>query len=265
MNSVAIVNFKGGTGKTTTAVNLAAALVKYHHKKVLLVDTDPQMNATMSLVTAKQWENQKKNNKTLFNLLNDKLIGQDQFQIEDYILKDVLKLNQPFFLDVIASDIELINCETTIGSELESYFSTTIKKIADAYDFIILDCPPSAGFLTRSALLAAKYFIIPTRLDFLSITSLQLTINFYKNISHGELIGILIVMRKWVNIESKLEEALKMQFGEIIFNTSIPDTIAFSESAFNHIPIYYYKEKSPASEAYRNFTNEFLQRIFKKG
>ena len=173
---VSMINLKGGVGKTTTTIQLAECLVSEFKKKVLIIDLDPQTNATIALIGDEKWEKIDEQGKTVFHLFNDLIEKRSDFQINEAIQKNVsdLKLSN---LHLLASSIRFIDIQDRI-SEISDKTEHTItpmevlKKeiegIKNNYDYIIIDCPPNLGFITKNGIEISDYFLIPTIPDKLS-------------------------------------------------------------------------------------------------
>lgn len=250
-NIIAIINQKGGVGKTTTAVTMSSILSQRGFK-TLLIDADPQGNASSSFgYDIKFLDN------SLFNLLTGSK------QIEEVIEKT--KYNN---LHLIKSNYELanINLELFSRENREFVFKNIFSEYAKNYDFVIIDSPPSLDILTVNIMVLSDKIVIPIKSDFLSLYGLVMLFKTYKNIytnfnNKSLVIGIILTMyNNSTKICGEVEKDVKGYVGKLLFNTKIPQNVRVTESPSYGIPVNFYDPKSAGSIKYNEFIDEFLER-----
>ena len=251
---IAIANQKGGVGKTTTSTNLSACLAEMN-KKVLLIDIDPQGNATSGVGV---------NKNELDNTVYEMIIG--ECELEDCILKNVIDN-----LDILPSNVNLSGAEIDlIGVESREFIlKRSIDKIRDEYDYIIIDCPPSLNMLTVNAMTTADSVLVPIQCEYYALEGLsQLihTINLVKErLNPGlEIEGVVFTMYDArTNLSLQVVENVKENLRQNVYKTIIPRNIRLAEAPSHGLPINLYDSKSAGAESYRllaeevaNFVNE---------
>ena len=254
MQIISIINQKGGVGKTTSAINLAAGLSQLD-KKILVIDLDPQGNATTGLGLS----NMENSSETIYGVLNGtkKII-------------DVIKKTQFENLDIITSNVDLSGLEVETADNSNRAFLLQLKLTAylnnsrGTYDYILIDCPPSLSLLTVMALVSSKSILVPLQTEFFALeglTQLMKTIERIKVSLNPELSirGILLTMYDKRNkLSSQVEKEARDYFNEKVYSTVIPRNVRLSEAPSHGMPVLIYDKTCPGSKAYFNFTDEFL-------
>lgn len=250
---IAVSNQKGGVGKTTTSVNLASALVHYQ-KKVLLIDMDPQSSATASLGI---------NRSMLFSSVYDVMVGNKTIEESIIKMKDTK-------LHVLPTTIELAHVEVKIDHEDREYiFHQKLKSIKDNYDYIIIDCPPSLGLLTLSALYAADSVLIPVQCQFLAIDGLTQLLNTIRIVQKKskvnnrslEIEGVLLTMLdKRTKAGWEIVNEVKGYFGDGVFSTIITSNVAAQVAPTYGLSVLSYAPKSPAAKLYKSLAKEVIKK-----
>ncbi len=251
---IAIANQKGGVGKTTTAINLSAALGA-KGKKVLVIDTDPQGNTTSGLGLDKN---------EIDNTIYELLIG--EITIDEAITKDVTEN-----LDIIPSNVNLaaVEIELIDADDKEFILRNAIESVKKNYDFIIIDCPPSLSMLTINAMTTANTVLVPIQCEFYALEGLsQLvhTVNLVKERLNPELEmdGVVFTMfDARTNLSLQVVENVKANIDEHVYKTIIPRNIRLAEAPSYGMPINLYEPKSAGAEAYRLLAEEIIKRKFK--
>lgn len=247
---IAMMNQKGGVGKTTSSVNLAACL-SVAEKRTLLIDLDPQGNGSISIGLAKDVFAQKN--------IYHALIG--QISLKEAIYESEL----PFF-HICPSDNNLSGAEIELVSLFarESKLKNALKTVENDYDYIIIDCPPSLGLLTVNALNAAHSYIVPMQTEYLAMEGLAQLLNTVKLIRTSlnpdlELDGILLTMfDSRSGLHKQVANEIKTHFGEVVFNTIIPRNVKLAECPSFGKPIILYDIESKGSEAYLALAKELI-------
>ena len=246
---ISVANQKGGVGKTTTTVNLGTILAK-KGKKVLLIDADPQGNATSGLGVEKDVE------KSVYDVLvNDT-------EIED-VYQDTMIKN----LKVCPSNINLAGAEVELVSMMsrEQRLKEKLIKVKDEFDFILIDCPPSLGLVTLNAFTASDSVLIPVQCEYFALEGLgQLlnTINLVKKHLNKNLYieGALLTMYDIrTNLSNQVVKEVKKYFDNKVYKTVIPRNVKLSEAPSYGMPITLYDPKSKGAKSYDKFTKEFLK------
>jgi chromosome partitioning protein len=262
---VSCVNLKGGVGKTALAVNFAAFCGKID-KKTLLIDLDPQTNATFSCVDVNEWERHAAENGTVANLLghrNHTNAEGNQKTVEDIIIKDVFKNVDllPSHLDLFSIDLDLSG-----ATARETLLRRAIQPILENYEIIICDCPPNLTIPTQNALTLSTHFIVPISPDFLSSLGVALLLSRVRKFSNDleqniEHAGIVIsrVGRPASHREMTVA-ALRQTFNNLVFDQEISERVKVSEAAAKHTPIYEMGDPTSARE-FSNVAKELLKRI----
>lgn len=248
---LAIINQKGGVGKSTTAVNLAAALGALN-KEVLLVDLDPQGNATSGYGIDKR---------ALDGCVYDALLGETP--AEDVILACVGK-----GVDVLPSTINLAGAEVELVNEMarENRLKGALGGLRGRYDYILIDCPPSLGLLTINALVAADKLLVPIQCEFYAlegVTKLLDSMNRVKKMLNPSLDIFGIVMTMYdsrTNLSNQVVNEVRSFFGKTVFETMIPRTVKLSEAPSYGQPILEYAPDNKGSEAYNDLAREVIAR-----
>jgi chromosome partitioning protein len=246
---ISIINQKGGVGKTTTAINLAASL-GILEKKTLLIDFDPQANATTGL-----------NN---FGIecdltIYDAMTGNEK-------MKDIIASTNIEYLDFIKSDTNLVGCEVELVSisNREKQLLKLINRIKKEYDYILIDCPPSLGLLTLNALTASTDILIPIQSEFFALEglkSLQETIKIVKENINDKLniLGLLITMHtKRLKLSKKVEGLLKTNFKNKLFNTKINRNVRLAEAPDDGKPAIMYDINCSGAKDYMDLALEII-------
>lgn len=254
---IAVVNQKGGVGKTTSSINLAASLGVLR-EKVLLVDLDPQGNATTGVGVAKS-----EVKKNIYDLMIDKA------EINEVIIKTKFKNLYiiPSNINLAGTDIELMEKERfdlnfKKGEQLKKY----LDQAKTLFDYIIIDCPPSLGLLTTNALTAADSVIIPVQCEFFALEGIMQLLNTImlaqKNMNPTlDIEGVLLTMLdNRTNLGLEVVEDIKSYFKERVYDTIIPRLVRLSEAPSHGKPIIAYDPNSRGTEAYLNLAKEVLER-----
>ncbi len=261
MQIISIINQKGGVGKTTTAINLAAGLAQ-QEKKVLIIDLDPQGNATTGLGLS----NLENSGETIYGVLNgtrsiDEVIKKTNFQN----------------LDIITSNVDLSGLEVETAGDNERAFIMKVKLAAylndseRSYDYILIDCPPSLSLLTVMALVSSHSLVVPLQTEFFALeglTQLMKTIERIKVSLNPELKirGILLTMYDKRNkLSSQVEKEARDYFNEKVYATVIPRNVRLSEAPSHGMPVLIYDSSCPGSKSYFKFTDEFINQEGKIG
>ncbi len=249
---IAIANQKGGVGKTTSAVSLSAALAR-KKKKVLLVDSDPQGNASSGLGV-----NQRQGEAQLYHCYT-----------EDIPIRDVLVVPQKGrSLTIVPSGIDLAAAEMELFpvAEREYVLKKLLKSIVYDFDYIIIDCPPSLGLLTVNSLTAADSVLIPMQCEYFAMEGLAQLISTIRSVKKSLnrslfVEGLLLTMfDKRNKLTFQVEEEIKKHFGDQVFKTVIPRNVRLSECPSHGQSVIEYDVKSTGARAYIKLANEFLRR-----
>lgn len=246
---IAFANQKGGVGKTTSAVNIAAALGSLG-KKTLLADLDPQGNATSGCGVDKKQENS----------IYDFIMGENPYEC---IVHTEYKN-----LDVVPSNIALAGAEIELVDEDNRQFKmkTALDMLRADYDYIIIDCPPSLGLLTINALSAADGVIVPMQCEYFALeglSQLTVTISQVKKLYNPrlELAGVILTMfDKRLNLTLQVKEELQKHFSDKLFKTSVPRNVRLSEAPSFGKPAIYYDKHSKGAKAYVDIAKELNKR-----
>ena len=247
---ISIANQKGGVGKTTTTVNLGTILAK-KGKKVLLIDTDPQGNATSGLGITKEIENS----------TYDILVG--EVEISSVIQETAVKN-----LKVCPSNISLAGAEVELVSMMsrEQRLKTKLDAIKDEFDYILIDCPPSLGLITLNAFTASDSVLIPVQCEYFALEGLgQLlnTVNLVKKHLNKnlEIEGALLTMYDArTNLSNQVVKEVKKYFENKVYKTVIPRNVRLSEAPSYGMPITIYDPRSKGAKAYEKFAKELLKK-----
>ncbi|MCH9753753.1 MAG: ParA family protein [Alphaproteobacteria bacterium] len=247
---ISIVNQKGGVGKTITAINLSTALAATE-KKVLLIDADPQGNATTGFAINKEED------RNLYTVL-----------VNDDLTEDVVVNSGIRFLDILVSNIDLAAAEMELVN-IPSFRYRLKKKLASIksqYDYIIIDCPPSLGLLTINSLTASDSVIIPLQCEFFALEGLKHLMETIKMIKANlnanlDIDGVVLTMYdKRNNLTDQVEEDVRNCLGELVYKTVIPRNVRISEASSYGEPAIVYDMHCAGSKAYLDMAKEFLER-----
>ncbi|KOR38329.1 MULTISPECIES: ParA family protein [Planktothricoides] len=289
---IATTNMKGGVGKTTLTVNLGASLAKDHGKRVLVVDLDTQISATLSLVSTQEFAKLRQENRTLKHLVNQIIqpINQTKINIHD-VIKSYISNVKGF--DLLPGDIDLYDEYLvsemlhekairlgkdkfdTVWNILESSLIFDIlKPVFSDYDFIILDCAPGYNLITRSALVCSDFYLMPARPEPLSIIGIQLLERRLKQLKEIykytqplqlELLGIAFTMSGNLMTGKYYKQVMQRvyeDFGQSkIFKTRIPMDFKVSKSVDSFLPVVFSDPTSSASKAFKKMTTELLEKV----
>lgn len=248
---IAITNQKGGVGKTTTAINVAYYLAKAG-KKTLLIDLDPQGNATSGLGVDKS-----SLSKSIIDVI-----------MLNATLKEVILPTNYKNLSLAPTTSHLANTEVELAKENKKFIRLKQGLAqADDYDFVIIDCPPSLSLLTVNALIAARYVLLPVQAEFYALEGLGQLLETMKLVRKGmnptlELVGVLVTMLdKRTTLSSQVHEEIKKHFPGKVFSTTIPRNIRLAEAPSHGVPIGDYERWSKGARAYKAATKEVIQRV----
>jgi len=251
---ISIINQKGGVGKTTTVINLAAGL-SMKGKKILVIDLDPQGNATTGLGLSNTIDS----DKTIYNVLNGN--------------KKISEVIQPTTfenLNLIISNVDLSGLEVETADDsrrafkLKDELASILNDSIASYDYILIDCPPSLSLLTIMALVASDELVVPLQTEFFALeglTQLMKTIERIKlNLNTSlEIRGILLTMYDKRNkLSSQVEMEARNYFKDKVYNSAVPRNVRLSEAPSHGMPVLIYDKNCPGSKAYFSFTDEFL-------
>ena len=248
---IAYANQKGGVGKTTTCVNVSAYLAKMG-KKVLLIDLDPQGNATSAVGLDKTDDI-----KSIYNVI----IG------ENYI-EEVIRKTSIDGLDILPSEINLAGAEIELVSmdNRERVIKNILNRVKNSYDFINIDCPPSLGLITVNALTACDSVLIPIQCHFFALEGLTQLMNTIKLVKKHlnpqiDVEGVVLTMKdNRSNLVGQVSDEIRKFFGKKVFNTVIPNNIRLAEAPSYGMPICDYDPKSKGGVAYHDLAVELLER-----
>ena len=248
---VAVANQKGGVGKTTTGINLAASLAADAQRAVMLVDIDPQANATVGSGVDKE-----SIKKSIYDLLlqNAEIA---EVQISSQAGYDLIPANG----DLAGAQVELVN---EIGRELR--LRMALEQVRDDYDYILIDCPPALNILTINALVAADTVIIPMQCEYFALEGLTALVNTIRKIRQMlnprlRIEGLLRTMFDGRNtLANEVSEQLQQHFGDKVYRTIIPRNVRLAEAPSYGKPVLYYDRSSKGAQAYLELAGEIIRR-----
>lgn len=243
---IAITNHKGGTGKTTTTLNAGMALAR-QEKRILVIDLDAQANLSQSLMCESEPETMASVFERKLNSLPIKIIC-DRFHL-------------------VPASLDLSAIEPSLYSNINSYFllKDLLLPVKEKYDFILIDCPPSLGIFTQNALIASDGIIITAQAQYLSIKGLDTVYNLVKTIREKlnpsiETCGLVVTQTNHTKLNKDLVTALRQNFEEQVFATTIRQSVALAEASLNRQDIFTYSPASNGAIDYMNLATEILKR-----
>ena len=251
---ISVINQKGGVGKTTTVINLAAGLTM-KGKKILVIDLDPQGNATTGLGLS----NMENSDQTIYSVLN----GNKK-------ISEVIQTTKFDNLNLVTSNVDLSGLEVETAGDsrrafkLKDELAAILNDSRASYDYILIDCPPSLSLLTIMALVASDELVVPLQTEFFALeglTQLMKTIERIKSNLNPSLNirGILLTMYDKRNkLSGEVEIEARNYFKEKVYQTVVPRNVRLSEAPSHGIPVLHYDKSCPGSKSYFTFTDEFL-------
>lgn len=281
---ISLINYKGGVGKSTTAVNISANLAKYHEKVVLLVDADPQTNATICVMEPEnRYEPLRQSEATSRKIYEEWDKRDKSIRFEDLIIKGVVERDGRKVLpglDLLPSDPALIKAERWLAASNSplTVLLDELEKVKNAYDYIIIDCAPNLYFLTKNCILASDYYVVPMIPDYLSTAGFNLLVKEIYDFSQGmkrtkpspiKLKAVMFTKHRNTNMNWRRIEFVKSQINsgfpdqeikpnEIhILNPPIVERIVNTEAQEASLPLCIYAPNHPAAIEYRQITEEF--------
>ena len=251
---ISVINQKGGVGKTTTVINLAAGLTM-KGKKILVIDLDPQGNATTGLGLS----NTENSELTIYSVLN----GNKK-------ISEVIQSTKFENLNLVTSNVDLSGLEVETAGDsrrafkLKDELASILNDSGSSYDYILIDCPPSLSLLTIMALVASDELVVPLQTEFFALeglTQLVKTIDRIKSNLNATLNirGILLTMYDKRNrLSGEVEKEAREYFKDIVYQTIVPRNVRLSEAPSHGVPVLIYDKACPGSKSYFSFTEEFL-------